>query len=150
MRVNCGSRSPIIRMRTLSSACRPKATVVNTQKLQEITFRLFFPPSLFFLKGRSRVWLMSRQSWTEWLANKTPWFQLTTYHRRRTKREGSKTSFIVYCFITLGKNRCTCEHKKQKKWPLSQRLYQSAHTKYVSDAVESLRKISEEGVLMRL
>lgn len=43
-----------------------------------------------FSKGRSRVWLTSRPSWTGWPANRTPWFQLTTYRRRQgTKREGN-------------------------------------------------------------
>lgn len=68
---------------------------------------------VFFSKGRSRVWLMSRLSWTGWLASKTPWCQLTTYHhRQRTKREGNKNSCIVH--LILWKNICTCELKKKQ------------------------------------
>lgn len=64
---------------------------------------------LFFSKDRSRVWLMSRLSWTGWLASKTPWFPLTTYHRRqKMKREGNKYSCFVHYI-----NTCTFEHKKK-------------------------------------
>lgn len=70
----------------------------------EATGDYFWALSPVFPKGRSRVWLTSRRSWTGWLANKTPWFQLTTYHRQqRTKREGNKNSCIVHCIITLEK-----------------------------------------------
>lgn len=69
-----------------------------TQRLQEITLGFVSR----FSKGRSRVWLMSKPSWTEWLANTTPWFQLTTYRRQqRTKREGNTNGCIVHCIDTL-------------------------------------------------
>lgn len=77
--------------------------------------RLLWTLSPVFSKGRSRVWLMSRLSWTGWLASRTPWFQLTTYHRRqKTKREGNKYSCIVHYI-----NTCTFEHKKMTKFPMS-------------------------------
>lgn len=124
MRANCGCKSPTISMRTHHHpAIISLPAKTNKSEHAEATGDYFWPfffSPLFFLKGRSRVWLMSRQNWTEWLANKTPWFQLTTYHRRRTKREGNKTSFIVYCFITLGKIDVHVSIKmKKKKRPLS-------------------------------
>lgn len=86
---------------------------------------------IFFSKGRSRFWLMSRLSWTGWLANKTPWFQLTTYHRRqRTKREGNKNSCIVHCVNTLEKKNTKNMYvwTEKKNWPNSQMLISvSAH-----------------------
>lgn len=89
----------------------------------------FWTLSPVFSKGRSRVWLTSRPSWTGWLANKTPWFQLTTYHRRqRTKREGNKNNCIVHCINTLEKKIHVHVSIKEKNWPNSQCLYQSART----------------------
>lgn len=80
----------------------------------------FWTLSPVFSKGRSRVWLMSRLSWTGWLANKTPWFQLTTYHRRqRTKREGNENSCIVHCINTLEKIHVHVSIKKLTKFPMS-------------------------------
>lgn len=75
-------------------------TFINeyTQRLQGITLDFVS----HFSKGRSRVWLMSKPSWTEWLANMTPWFQLTTYRRQqRTKHEGNTHGCIVHCIDTL-------------------------------------------------
>lgn len=105
----------------------------------------FWTLSPVFSKGRSRVWLMSRRSWTGWLANKTPWFQLTTYHRRqRTKREGNKNSCIVHCIITLEKYMYMWAKKKIDQIP---NVYTSQHTvvspKWVSDAIRYF------GVLVR-
>lgn len=103
--------------------------------------RLLWTLSPVFSKDRSRVWLMSRLSWTGWLASKTLWFQLTTYHRQqKMKREGNKYSCIVHYV-----NTCTFEHKK-KKWPNSQCLSViacSGFIKWVSDAIRYF------GVLVR-
>ncbi len=124
MCVNCGSEPPFSSMGPhhhpspihLLAGCR-KLIYEHAQKLQEITFGLCL---LFFSKGRSRVWLTSRLSWTGWPANKTPWFQLTTYHhRQRTKREGSRNSRIVHCINTLEKYMFMWAKKKLTKFPMS-------------------------------
>lgn len=99
-------------------ACWPKMAFINeyTQRLQEITLEFVSR----FSKGRSRVWLMSKPSWTGWLANRTPWFPLTTYRRQqRTKREGIAHGCIVHCIDTLEQYMCIWA---DKIWPKSQRL----------------------------
>lgn len=87
-----------------------------------------------FLKGRSRVWLTSRPSWTGWPASKTPWFQLTTSRRQRTKREGNRNGCILLRVNTLEK---IYKSKipifvhvsiNKKHWPNSQGLFISRHT----------------------
>lgn len=103
--VYCGSEPPIFSMgRHNPNPIHPlaghrKLLFMHTRRRYR---RLLWTLSPVFSKGRSRVWLMSRPSWTGWLANRTPWFQLTTYQRRqRTKREGNKNGCIVHCINTL-------------------------------------------------
>lgn len=96
---------------------------------------------VFFSKGRSRVWLMSRLSWTGWLASKTPWFQLTIYHRRqRTKREGNKNSCIVQ--LILWKNICTCEHKKTKQKKIDQ-IPNACISQHTVVSLNEIQRLSE-------
>lgn len=96
--------------------------------------RLLWTLSPVFSKDRSRVWLMSRLSWTGWLASKTPWFLLTTYHRRqKMKREGNKYSCIVHYI-----NTCTFEHKKIDQIP---NVCQSSHIVVSSNEFRTLSDI---------
>lgn len=116
--VCCGIKPPIFSMGSHNSI--PIHPLAGHRRLLHMYTRrryrrLLWTLSPVFSKDRSRVWLMSRLSWTGWRASKTPWFPLTTYHRRqKMKREGNKYSCIVHYI-----NTCTFEHKKLTKFPMS-------------------------------
>lgn len=124
----------------------------HTQKLQEITFVFVFFSCFFFPKGRSRVWLMSRLSWTGWLASKTPRFQLTTYRQQRTKCEGNKNSCIVHCVNTLEKIYVHVRLKKKRKEKLTKFLRplsvstHSGFTEWVSDAIKCFGEMGKREI----